>query len=93
MRPSSTARSAAGYPTPTSCSPTSIREYRRPRTHLFPLEAYRAAVATGGSVRSYCGILEIPRGDPADVEEAVESRADDCATCIDLWHGRRWVRL
>jgi hypothetical protein len=58
------------------------------------LPYYRAAIATGGTVRSYCGILEtVPRGDPADVEEALESSADDCATCVDLWHARRWVRL
>jgi len=95
MSPSSTARPAANQPTPrSSCSPASIREYRRLRTHLFPLQDYRAAVAIGGTVRSYCGIVEtVGRGDPSDVEEAVESSADDCATCVDLWHGRRWVRL
>ncbi|RHW26296.1 hypothetical protein D0Z08_15155 [Nocardioides immobilis] len=88
-------RRVADQPTPnTSMLPATIREYRRPRTHLFPLEDYRAAIAIGGTVRSCCGILEtVPRGDPADVEEAVDSRADDCATCADLWHGRRWVRL
>lgn len=30
----------------------SIREYRRRRTHLFPLEEYRAATAVGGTLRS-----------------------------------------
>jgi len=95
MRPSSTARSIANHrAATTSSSSVSIREYRRPRTHLFPLEDYRAAVAAGGTLRSYCGILEtVPRGDPAEVEEARASSADDCATCVDLWHGRRWVRL
>jgi len=95
MRPSSTARPVADQPTRRSSpSPASIRNYRRPRRHLFPLEDYRAAVATGGAVRSYCGILEtVPKGNPAEVEEAIESSEDDCATCVDLWHGRRWVRL
>jgi hypothetical protein len=95
MSSSFTARFSANQPTPgSSGSPASIRECRRPRTHLFPLEGYRGAIATGGTVRSYCGILEtVPGGDPADVEEALESSADDCVTCVDLWQGRRWVRL
>ena len=95
MRPSSTPRRLANQSTPTySRSASSIREYRRPRNHLFPLEDYRAAIASGGTVWSYCGILEtVRRGDPDGVEEASEACSDDCATCVDLWRGRRWVRL
>jgi hypothetical protein len=61
---------------------------------LFPLEDYRAAVAAGGALRSFCGILEsVARGDPGEVEEAAEAGADDCVTCVDLWQGRTQVRL
>jgi hypothetical protein len=95
MSSSSTACPSAGQPTPRSSgSPAAVRDNRRPRRHLFPLEDYRAATITGGTVRSYCGLLEtVPRRYPSHVEEAVESSADDCATCVDLWHGRRRVRL
>ncbi len=95
MRPSSTTRPLANQSAPTySRSSAPVREYRRPRKHLFPLEDYRAAIASGGAVRSYCGIVEtVPRGDPDAVEEASEESLDDCATCVDLWRDRRWVRL
>lgn len=95
MRPSSTTPSLGNQSTPTrSRESAPIREYRRPRNHLFPLEDYRAAIASGGTVRSYCGILEaVRRGNPAEVEEASEASADDCATCVDLWRDRRLVRM
>ena len=95
MRPSSTVPTTADHPTPTSSYwSASIREYRRPRTHLFPLEDYRAAVATGGIVQSYCGIFEtVSRGDPDGVEEVSAATSEDCTACVDLWHDRTWVRL
>ncbi len=46
------------------------------------------------AVRFFCEILKtVPRGDPAEVEEASASSSDDCATCVDLWCDRRRVRL
>ncbi|MEU1599479.1 hypothetical protein ABZ468_43420 [Streptomyces sp. NPDC005708] len=34
----------------------------------------------------------VQRGDLVRIDEASEPGADDCATCVDLWHGRSWVR-
>jgi hypothetical protein len=95
MSPSSTARPRSNQSAPDSApSVSAAREYRRWRNHLFPLEDYRAAKASGGVARSYCGILEIVRrGESVEVEEVNRPSADDCATCVDLWRGRRWVRL
>lgn len=68
--------------------------YRRRRQHLFPLEKYRAAKATGGAVRAFCGVLEqIPAGEPDTVASREAVLADDCATCVDVWQGRSVVRL
>lgn len=75
-------------------SSTSAREYRRHRRHLFALDAYKVATAVGGSVSAYCGIVQaVPKGDPADIQEVAEAGAEDCATCVDLWLGKNWVRL
>ena len=72
----------------------SVREYRRHRTHLFPLDAYKTAIAIGGSVSAYCGIVQaVPKGNPTDIQEVTEAGAEDCVTCVDLWLGQKWVRL
>ena len=71
-----------------------IREYRRDRQHLFPLEDYQSALETGGIVRSYCGIDELVRqGDPDCVAEVVAPEDQDCVTCLDIWRGQLQVRL
>ncbi|WP_183095997.1 hypothetical protein [Nocardioides stalactiti] len=58
------------------------------------MDAYRAASAVGGDVRTYCGIvLSIPASDPADIDEAHDASPEDCATCADVWLGRTWIRL
>lgn len=73
---------------------TQLREYRRNRQHLYPLEDYQAAVAEGGVATSYCGItVVVRRGDPATVVEVDRPEAGDCVTCVDIWHGEQWVRL
>ena len=73
---------------------SSIREYRRDRQHLYPLEEYRAALAAGGVVTSYCGLdVTVRRGDPADVVEVAVADVDDCVTCVDVWLGSDRVRL
>lgn len=74
--------------------PASVREYRRERKHLYPLEEFREAVATGGVVSSFCGLdMELPRGRGVDVVEVKEPAADDCITCVDVWHDCELVRL
>lgn len=75
-------------------SATPMREYRRNRQHLYPLEDYQDALARGGTVRSYCGLdATFLRGSPAGVEEVKEPESEDCVTCVDVWRGRQWVRL
>jgi len=75
-------------------SSTSIREYRRHRKHLFPLDAYKAATAVGGIVSAYCGLVQaVPKGNPADVQEVSKAGREDCVTCVDLWLCQKWVRL
>lgn len=96
MDPSSTAARPSGQPV--TCSPTSVptsaREYRRERKHLYPLEEFREAVAQGGVVLSFCGLdVELPRSRCTGVVEATEPAADDCVTCVDIWRERRLVRL
>jgi|GEM_PF-2267974 len=95
MTTSSTARQAADEPAAaTGPSSTSIREYRRHRKHLFPLDAYKATTAVGGIVIAYCGLVqEVPKGNPADVEEVSGAGREDCVTCVDLWLCQKWVRL
>jgi|GEM_PF-2900796 len=96
MDPSSIARHRSGQRGRhrAESEPDSVREYRRDRQHLYPFEEYRAALATGGTVRSYCGIVEtILRGDAADVIEVAAPDADDCVTCVDIWSGYQRVRL
>jgi hypothetical protein len=75
-------------------TPRSSREARRNRQHLYPLEDYEAAIAVGGIVRSFCGILMrlTPQHD-SEVLEATAPEADDCVTCVDVWQGRQLVRL
>ncbi len=69
-------------------------DYRRHRTHLFPLDAYKTATAIGGSVSAYCGIVQaVPKCNPTDIQEVTEAGAEDCVTCVDLWLGQKWVRL
>ncbi len=72
-------------------------EYRRKRDHLFPHEPYRYARTVGAEVRAYCGVVEfIPAGDPSKVKARKTSEpieANDCPTCIDVWHGRPVIRL
>jgi len=72
-----------------------VRQYRRQRQHLYPLDDYEVALATGGIVRSFCGIeAELPGGeDDGDVVEVDQPEARDCVTCVDIWLGLRLVRL
>lgn len=96
MNPSSTVRGAAGQSggRRATVAPSSPREYRRERQHLYPLEEYQAALVVGGVVTSYCGLDEtVVRGDPADVVEVDVPAADDCVTCVDVWSGSDRVRL
>lgn len=75
-------------------SSASVSEYRRHRKHRFPLDAYKTATATGGSVSAYCGIVRaVPKANPADIQEVAEAGTEDCVTCVDLWLGQKWVRL
>lgn len=77
-----------------SVSASSVREYRRDRQHLYPLDEYSAALKVGGVVTSYWGLDEtIERGDPADAIEVTAPAADDCVTCVDVWSGSDRVRL
>lgn len=98
MDPSSIVRSPAGQRgsgTQRDRAVTAARQYRRQRQHLYPLDDYEAALATGGSVRSFCGIeAELPGGeDDGDVDEVDQPEAGDCVTCVDIWCGRRLVQL
>lgn len=96
MNPSSTVRGAAGQPggRRETVAPSSAKEYRRERQHLYPLEEYQAALAVGGVVTSYCGLDEtVECGDPADIVEVAAPDADDCVTCVDVWAGSERVRL
>ena len=95
MTASSAVRQATGQRAATiTLSSASVREYRRHRRHLFPLDAYKLATAIGGSASAYCGIVEaVPKGNPADIQEVAKAGAEDCATCVDLWLGQNWVRL
>jgi len=52
-----------------------------------------SALASGGIVRSYCGIDELVRqGDPDCVAE-VAAEDPDCVTCLDISRGKLQVRL
>jgi len=94
MRPSSTAEPSQRESAAMSLLAASRRDYRRDRTHLFPVDEVRAAVAAGGTARSYCGIVQsFLGGDPTAVDEVIEPSPDDCVTCVDIWRGRTWVRL
>ncbi len=96
MDPSSTAARPSGQPVTchSTPAPASVREYRRDRRHLYPLEEFREAVAIGGVASSSCGFdVELRRGRGSDVEEATKPAVDDCVTCVDIWHGHRLVRL
>ena len=96
MDSSSTARSPYGQRAPRDerVDIAPIREYRRDRQHLFPLEDYQSALAIGGIVRSYCGIDELVRqGDPDCVAEVFAAEDQDCVTCLDIWRGQLQVRL
>ncbi|RHW23941.1 hypothetical protein D0Z08_27240 [Nocardioides immobilis] len=75
-------------------NPGEVREYRRDREHLYPLEDYQEALAIGSTVTSFCGIeVNLLRGDAAVVVEATEPGVEDCITCVDVWRQRRLVRL
>lgn len=93
--PTAIARQSTDEPiTAEAPSPASIREYRRHRTHLFPLDAYKAATETGGTVSTFCGLAQgVVKGDPADVEEVSQAGREDCVTCVDIWLSVKWVRL
>lgn len=96
MSSSSIARPSGGQPPRPhgAVAATTVREYRRNRQHLYPLEAYRDALVRGGTITSYCGLgATCQQGDPADVAEVTEPEAEDCFTCVDVWRGRQWVRL
>ncbi|RHW23712.1 hypothetical protein D0Z08_28300 [Nocardioides immobilis] len=96
MNPSSTVRGSSGQRggRHEAVTPSSVREYRRERQHLYPYEEYEAALAVGGIVRSYCGIDEtILHGDSTDLAEVADPDANDCVTCVDIWSGRQRVRL
>ncbi len=75
MTASSAVRQVTGQrATPISRPSAPVREYRRHRTHLFPLDAYKTATAIGGSVIAYCGIVQaVPKGNPADIQEVTEA--------------------
>ncbi len=72
-----------------------VRQYRRQRQHLYPLDDYEAARATEGVVTSFCGIeARLLRGeDDGDLVEVDRPDASDCVTCVDIWLGLRLVRL
>lgn len=98
MDPSSIVRSSSGQRGSGSRldhAVVPVRQYRRQRQHLYPLEDYEAARATEGIVTSFCGIEAGPlRGeDDGDVVEVDRPDASDCVTCVDIWLGRRLVRL
>jgi hypothetical protein len=98
MDPSSIVRSPAGQRgsgTHRDQAMAPARQYRRQRQHLYPLDDYEAALATGGIVSSFCGIeADLPGGgDGGDVVEVDQPEASDCVTCVDIWRGHRLVRL
>lgn len=94
MGPSSTDEPSQRESVAISPRAASRRDYRRDRTHLFPMDEVRAAVAAGGTARSYCGIVQsFLKGDPTEADEVSEPSPDDCVTCADIWRGRTWVRL
>jgi len=95
MTASPTVRQVTGQAASTITSSSgSVGEYRRHRTHLFPLDAYKKATAIGGRVSAYCGIVQaVPKGNPTGIQEVTEAGAEDCVTCVDLWQGQKWVRL
>jgi hypothetical protein len=72
----------------------SLRDARRERQHLYPLEDYEAAIAVGGIVRSFCGVfVRLTAQDDTAAVEAIAPEAEDCVTCVDVWYGRHLVRL
>jgi len=98
MDPSSIVRSTAGQRgsgTHRDQALAPARQYRRQRQHLYPFDDYEAALATGGTVSSFCGIeADLLGGDgQGDVVEAHKPEAGDCVTCVDIWRGHRLVRL
>jgi len=96
MDPSSTAARAPGQRVTRRATtmPASVREYRRDRQHLYPLEDYQDAVAAGGTVRSFCGIeVVLIGGASSGAVEAIRPDPEDCVTCVDIWRDRRLVRL
>lgn len=97
VNPSSPVRvptSQRGGPHVSNAAPLA-REYRRERQHLYPLDDYQAALATGGTVVSFCGIEAglLPDDADDDVVEVTRPDASDCITCVDVWRGRQLVRL
>lgn len=75
-------------------SPTSLREYRRRRQHLYPLDDYLAARQAGGTIRTFCGLdTTVGVGDPVEIADADGLAAEDCVSCVDVWRGRDVVRL
>ncbi len=96
MNASSIARLSSGQPSRPggAVAAAPVREYRRSRQHLYPLDAFQAALTHGGTIRTYCGLeTTFKRGNPDDAAEVVQPAADDCVTCVDVWRGARWVRL
>jgi hypothetical protein len=96
MDPSSTAARAPGERVArrSTTMPASVREYRRDRQHLYPLEDYQDAAAASGTVRSFCGIeVALIGGDSSGGVEAIRPDPEDCITCVDIWRDRRLVRL
>jgi hypothetical protein len=95
MDSSSSASHASGQRLPRAVeSPASVREYRRGRQHLYPLEDYRAARQTGGTIRTFCGLdTMVAVGEVLEVADASGLDAEDCVSCVDVWRGRDVVRL
>lgn len=96
MDPSSNDRHESGQHLPPRAVQThsSLREYRRHRRHLYPLDGYLAARRVGGTVRTYCGVdVRLAVDEPVELADVDGVGAEDCVTCVDIWRGRDEVRL
>jgi hypothetical protein len=95
MSSSSNASDVSGQRLPRAVeSPASLREYRRQRQHLYPLDDYLSARQAGGTIKTYCGLdTTVAVGDPVEVADADGLDAEDCVSCVDVWRGSEVVRL
>lgn len=94
MDPTSTAARASAQRVTfrSSAVPAPVREYRRDRNHLYPLEEFQKTVTDGVVVSSFCGLeISLPRGGGSGVVEATGPVARDCVTCVDIWCGSSLV--